>query len=446
MMLPSFRKLALCGMIGLLSVATNGSAQLSNVFSNVFKTILDDRLRLSGSPGQHGTHFQKAAALAESTLTPALNTLISRNIGSFPLSSTSAGITFDFSSGLPVSITESMGPIFAELGQTFGQGKLNIGFNYNYLDLSRFRGIRTQDMRFTFTHQDVGAPGLGDSPNESDILDVTLDLNVNASIFALFATLGVTNNFDVGVAVPIVHVELNGNARAHISSFTYAYLGAAYHQFGKDTLNPVLDTTVPYDESVTGLGDIAFRFKYGSIRAADMDIAALLDVRLPTGKKENFLGSGKTNVRLLGILSRRIGDFTPHLNVGFEYRGEREFESNVIQFASGFDQKVTSGLTFAMSVLGQFDIESSKAIKLFPGTVRIVDRIVRGGIVVGQNPRDIGLSNVPDRNNDNLLTLSTGFRYAPSEQLILLGNVLVPLNAGGLRPVVAPTIGLSVNL
>jgi hypothetical protein len=93
--------------------------------------------------------------------------------------------------------------------------------------------------------------------------------------------------------------------------------------------------------------------------------------------------------------------------------------------------------------LGQVDVNSDDAIELFPGTTTIIDRVSSGE---GQAVREIDLSNIPERDNDNVYDASFGFRYAPSANVILLGNILVPLNNGGLRSTVVPTVGLTFSL
>ena len=173
-----------------------------------------------------------------------------------------------------------------------------------------------------------------------------------------------------------------------------------------------------------------------------MDIAAFLDVRLPTGKDADFLGTGKTNIRFAGIISKKIGDFTPHLNIGYDKRSA-DLDSDEFEFAVGFDQKIVSGLTFALDILGEIDVNSDDAIVLFPGIREIVDQPESGE---GEARREIDLSNIPERDNDNVYNASFGFRYAPSANVILLGNILVPLNDGGLRSAVVPTIGLTFSL
>jgi len=204
--------------------------------------------------------------------------------------------------------------------------------------------------------------------------------------------------------------------------------------------HPQFETSFRYDESGTGLGDIAVKLKYSFLRGTDVDLAALLDVRIPTGDEDDFLGTGKTSVRFSGIISKKIGDFTPHLNIGYDRRAA-DLDSDEFEFVAGFDHKIASGLSFAFDILGEFDLNDDEVIKLFPGTKTISDRVP-----MGQSERQVDRSNIPERDDDNSISVSFGFRYAPSEHVILLGNILVPLNEGGLRSTVAATYGVSVSL
>ena len=413
-------------------------AQLNGVFGDLFTRILVDELQLS--PGAHGNHFIAAADLANQTLTPSLNSLIAGNISSFPLSSTSAGVTFDFSSGQPVAVRESLGPIFTETGQTLGRKRFNFGVNHTVLSMDQFRGIPLSDMRFTFTHVDVTDDGqLGESPNESDTIDVFLNLDVDARITALYGTWGVTDHLDIGVAIPFVDIDLRGSAVARIDSFTFPNLGEANHNFGSDPMNPVLETTIPYGGSASGLGDVSLRVKYGLSLESSIKIAFLLDVRFATGDENDFLGSGEKNIRFTEIISKKIGGFTGHLNFGYEKR-EGELDSDELEFSIGFDQQLGKGLTWALDVLANTDLNDNETITLFPGSTSIFDRVGDGGVL-----REVDLSNIPERSNDNTVDASLGFRYAPTDHWSFLANMLIPLNDGGLRSEVVATIGVSAN-
>jgi hypothetical protein len=439
---------------------TTADAQMNTVFSDMFRTILGPAsLQKAGGLAGHQNHFLHSDTVANNQIVPALNSLIAGNVSSFPLSSTGAGVIYEASTGLdpvtglPLPATTSLGPIFGETARPLGAGKIALEISYTYLDLSSFRGLPTNQMQFAFTHQEVtnkatGEPDsvLGLNPNESDIITVTTDLHARASIGAVSATFGVTRDLDVGVAVPLINLTLNGTAKAVISSYSFAVLGFANHYFGGDSLHPVLSTTYPYHRTATGIGDVALRAKYSFVRGEGLDAAALVDVRLPTGKTEDFLGTGKTTASLWGIVSKRFGDFTPHLNVGYT-RNPAEFESDLFQFRAGFDSRISSNLTFAFDILGRIDVNTSEAIHLFPGTTPIYDRPGKfpttdsSGVAVRQVPN----SNIPDSNSDNVFNASAGFRYSPAENLIVLFNVLVPLNNKGLRAAVAPTLGVSAS-
>jgi len=431
--------------------------QLDAQIEAEFKNLVDKFLRedISGpdalDSNNHGEHFIPAADKAQVSLVDALNRLVASNISSFPLNSTTAGVSFDFSTGQPVSIRESLGPIFAETGKTLGKGKMNFGFNYTLLNFSKLRGLDTREINFNFYHQDVVEDGnvLGDSPNESDVMNVNLDLNLDANIFVFYLTAGITENLDISVALPLVSLTLSGNPTATFSSFTLASGGTANHNFGfeEDGVSPILTSSYTYDKRpITGIGDVAVRLKYSFLQEG-LNFGALLDARLPTGSKENSLGTGETNIRLLALFSKKINDFTPHLNVGYDYRGD-EFDSNEFEFALGFDQKITSGLTFAFDVLGEIDTDVSDALTTTSNTTTITDfnpRRYLEGEKQWESTRILSDSNIPDI-KDHIINAAFGLRFAPSDRLQVLGNILVPLNDGGLRPDFAMTFGLSLSL
>ena len=427
-------RIASCLLVLTVS-AVPAQSQLNQQLDNLF----DDFLRegFVRSPGEHGEHFIPSANLASDELTPALNNLISGNVASFPLTSTVAGVTFDPVTGQ--TLTSSLGPIFTEPVETVGAGNISIGLSATYLSLNQFRGLPTDQMRFTFLHQDVAEPGLGDSSNESDVVDLFLDLDVDASIVAVFATFGLSRNLDLSVAVPFVNVGMKGNARARVNSATILLGGNANHSFGGDSLNPVLQRVIPYDVSAGGVGDLAVRLKYRFTDEKSANgVAALLDVRLPTGDSDDFLGTGNFTARTLLIGSARMGEFTPHVNLGFDYRNS-DFDSDEFEVAIGFDQVIFTNWVFALEFLGEFDLDSAETIEIFPGTETIHGRI----------ENIVDLSNIPERRNDHRMDTSIGFRYAPvlkqSVQIQILANLIVPLQDGGLRSGVAPTFGFSLS-
>ena len=444
------KKIAYSALLAFLMLAPAAYAQLDQLFNKIFERVLITDFQTSGT-GVHANHFIPAATYASNQLTPALNSMISRNLSSLPLPATSAGVTFDFSSGQILQISQSLGPIFAETAQTLGKGRFNMGLNYTYMNLAKLRGVRTEDIRFTFTHEDVNQPGLGDNPNESDLVDLALGLDVSAHTFAAFGTYGLASNLDVGVLIPFINISLNGETKAVIESFTFASSGNANHRFNNDPLDPDLDDNVPYEsiatpQSATGLGDVGLRLKYSFLRGRTVESAALLDIRLPTGDEHDFLGTGKATAKLTWILSKKIGDFSPHFNLGYGRRSAN-LDSDQLELTLGFSQKVVKGMNFAAAFIGQFDLNKSEVPTFFPAGTQVIHQEVQNQTTGGtaQYDKVVDLSNIPERNNDNTAIASFGFRAAPSDRVMFLGNVLLSLNDGGLRSNVAPTIGATLS-
>lgn len=424
-------------MMCIMFSASPIQAQLDKTFSRIWRTILQDDV---SSVGPFPGGFDLAADEAELVLTPALNSLIATNVASFPLTSTVPVLLWQLSKTGVKEITESLGPIFSETGETIGSGNLYIGLNHSYYSLTKFRGLTTEDFRFTFTYDDVNKSGtLGDSPVENETIDLYPDLNINAQTLVLYSTYGLTKNFDIGVAVPIVDLSLSGQAVATLNSFTFAHYGFAYNFFNDNELNPVLADTFRYSENVIGLGDIALRLKYSFRQHTTLGLAAFVEIRVPTGDKQNFLGTGNPSVRFSWIMSKKMQHFTPHLNIGYDRRWA-DFDSDELEFVIGFDGKIGKWTTFVLDLIGEYDLQGEEVIKLGPSTRTLITTLDEAG--PARIERTLDLNNIPTR-RDHILNLSTGVKFAAFEKFSFLANILIPMNDGGLRSTVASTFGLS---
>lgn len=442
-------------IIGNNSFAQQSDSKLNTIFDEIFIAFLGDA---DGNGGllypvpviindsvvsTHDKHFKGSSLRATGELTPALNNLIIGNISSFPLNSTSVGINVNFLEGKPVTEMESLGPIFAEAGKTLGKKKMNLGLNWTYLDFSSIRGLKTDEMKFSFEHADVGPEGLGNVSAESDVLDVFPDLNINASITALFATYGLTEKLDIGLAVPLIDIRMSGVARAHVNSFTFPEDGEPDHHF-REGNQIIFNATKEFERSRQGIGDITVRVKYNIIKSDNFFVGVLLDGRLPTGDRENFMGTGQFSGRGSLIFSGKIKDFNPHLNVSYDYR-PTSFDSDELEFAVGFDQKLISGLSLAIDLLGEINTNKNEYLTLFPGTFTIVDQRKDSNGNIVKIPREVDRSNIPEVNHDHVFNTSIGFRFTPARHVIIMTNALLPLNSGGLRSRITPAVGLALS-
>jgi hypothetical protein len=397
-------------------------------------------LSLELSPGEHGEHFLPVNVASSRAIINSLNSFIGASISSFPLSSSTAGVTFDFSTGTPVPTSTSFGPIFSERGQTVGQGRINMGLNFTVINFKKIRGISTQDLRLTFTHEDVGEPGLGDSPNEFDTMDFYMNMDVSASVFALYFTYGVTDRFDISVALPFINVNIKSDPLAEMNSYTWVNNDSANHFFDGTQTEPVLTKSpTPINDDATGMGDIALRAKYNFVRDKAIDFSAMLEYRMDTGDADNFLGAGYSSLRTVIIGSKIIGNFAPHLNLAY-WKKFTDLDRDKFEIILGYDQKIAEWFTLVIDVLGRFELGDPIESQQFPENENI-------NWTVGNTnyTNSVSLTNIPNYSRDDIIDAAFGFKMNLKQSLLIIANVFVPLNDDGLRAGVVPTIGMEFS-
>jgi hypothetical protein len=386
----------------------------------------------------HGDHFIPAEAAANGALLGIFTSTIASNISNFPLSSTVSSQTFRFVGGVPTPTSSSFGPIFAERAQTMGSGRFDVGMNYTAINFGRLRGIPLDDVGLSFLHDNVDFEGCdeiqgGDCTQfglplaEHATIDLGLNLGIEAKIYAFNAVVGVLDWMDVAVSMPVVDLSIDGVSSAQISP---ASVTGVQHFFSGTPENPVLTASSASRGSTVGLGDVAVRTKLRLVDGDQMDFGVLGEVRLPTGREEDFLGAGATSVRGMFIASGTFGGFSPHMNFGYLVRSE-EVGPDVFQFAVGFDQRLSENVTFVVDALGDIQMEDSLE---FPQSATLTYPVTR----------TLDLTNVPNI-RDDLISGAVGFKFRTSSGIIFWANALVALNDGGLRDPVVPSFGLQFS-
>ena len=379
----------------------------------------------------HGEHFLPDVAAGNSTIIGFLSDAIGLNASNFPLSASGSGQTFKFVGGLPVKTSASFGPVFGERAQTVGRGRFVVGGNLTGINFNSLRGVPLEKLVLNFTHSDVpgvGRPGLGDPEKENDIIEVRLQLYLNLLVSTFFATYGLGDHLDLSVAIPLVHTSMQGRSQAQI----YPFGGpTAVHFFTGTPENPGLTASAAAFGSHTGLGDIALRLKANVRRNERFGVALMADARLPTGSEEDLSGAGHLALRGLAIASGRFGDFSPHLNAGYLWRGGRH-RNDAFLLTGGFDQPISGWATLAVDVLSEWEVGPS-GLQL-PGTVSYLYPFVR----------TVEPTNIPEL-RDHRVNGSLGFKFRTPGGPILVTNALVPLRRGGLQASVVWTLGLDLN-
>jgi hypothetical protein len=114
-----------------------------------------------------------------------------------------------------------------------------------------------------------------------------------------------------------VHVEIDASVDSQILRMAAQSVNnPLIHSF--DGLGAATET-LSASGSASGLGDVLLRAKYNFARTETTAFAAALDLRLPTGDKDNLLGSGATQTKFFFVGSGEYGRFSPHLNLGYTF-------------------------------------------------------------------------------------------------------------------------------
>jgi len=419
-------------LLQLLAAAEPAAAQsLRSRFDDLF--IFGDcgvPLCLAGSIAAgsgHGNHYIPAVNSRSALVIPALlgdlASSITTTVSNIPLSIGSGGATFSFVEGLPVTTPVSAGPILGERGQTLGRHRMLVGVTVTGGEFYKLRGVPLRSAEINFTHQDVGNPGLGDPQFETDIFLVRPDFRFKLLATAFTGTYGLTDFLDVGLTVPVIHASLSGQSIARI----VCTAPPCFHFFAGDATNPQLSDTTSLRASATGLGDVAVRAKLGITRNRRVALALLGELRLPTGREEDFLGSGEVAFKLVGVASRTWGTFTSHANAGYFARGGKE-ENDAVLATIGFDNLVGQIVTMSADLVTQWQV-GAQPFNL-PGPTHFDLPFAA----------DVPLMNVPDV-RDNRIDGSFGLKFTNRRGLTGVVNAQFPLRSAGLQGSLIWTLG-----
>lgn len=352
-----------------------------------------------------------------------LNSQVGGELSSIRLNSgvASLGVEFDTETGFFVPTTSTFGPVYAERAQTIGARKLKFGVSYSRQEFKEFDGDDISGIEIILLTGTSVPPGF-----QSDLLVVDADFEIEEDVVAFSAIYGITDKLDVGIYVPFLSLDYDIDSHADIWGWDGSTLDVngnpvliknptpaqnPYHFFDSAT-GDSQDSKVWGDAE--GIGDIIFRVKYHWLSARFADVGVLLDVQLPTGDEDRFLGTGDTNVTPSLILSNSFlnGRFNPHVNIGYEIDSGGSEESELV-WSAGFDTKITEWLTGAVDVLGSNELD---------------------GDGVGDDIFDVSLG----------VKVSPLYLFQKEEEpsLVIFANVLLPLNDEGLRTDFTPTVGV----
>ena len=345
-------------------------------------------------------------------------------IATAPLGTSSGGFIFklDPSTGLLARTATTFGPAFTERALTSGEGKVSVGVSFSSTSYDKLSG-------FSLSALPVGSVA-ATTPTASGT--ATANLQLTSQTLAMSGIVGVTENFDIGVVVPMVSVKLSG---------TSSLIN------GNGTLARLAETNTVF----SGIGDVAGIAKYRVVKFKGPDlpdpggIAVLLTMRLPTGDRDNLRGLGVTRTLVSAVASGGRGRFRPHGSAGFEFwsksvdaaagsPGETVSVRHQFQYAGGIEVEAAPKVTLLMEFLGQ--------------------QVLGGGqVVLGAVTPATGVSGITSA--QSLLASSKGISKAllvPDVKVNLKGKMLLSLNAiitlknNGLHATVTPVVGINLTM
>jgi hypothetical protein len=428
-------------ILGLLLAATPAAAQshptrLATLFEDIYGpnglVLSSDDVALDGT--SHAAHFNSAFQ-SEFRL---VNIALTSQLAAIPLPSPGSGFTytFDSSTGTFVRSTKSFGPILAERGETIGKGRLAINFAYQSFTFDHLDGVPLIAIPAVFRHDN---PQLGGG--RADVVSTMNTITSTVNQFSGAVTFGVTDRFDVSLAVPVVNTRLSLLSNATIQRVgTGSNLGV--HYFRDPNAIGGYGSSQQYfsDESATGIGDLVVRAKTTLMKEGPRAFAAGVDVRLPTGDEQNLLGAGAAGVRPFAAFSSAWGVFAPHANVGYQWNGKSVLAGSVVDdvktdlpdqfvYAVGTDLSVNQHFSVVFDWLGQRVLDSPRLL-----TTTFEATGVAGSVALP----DIRFEQVSYWSS----AVALGFKANVASRVLLDFNLRFRVSDNGLVDRVAPLMGV----
>jgi hypothetical protein len=229
------------------------------------------------------------------------------------------------------------------------------------------------------------------------------------------------------------------------------------HTFEID--NPNATRTVQHAGHANGLGDIVVRTKYHLLRAAGGGLAAAVDLRLPTGDKNELLGTGGVQSKFLLVASSERGRFGQHVNMGYTAAGGTVAGTvaglsstpipDEINYSGGVELVANPRFTLIGDVVGRtlrkagrLDVVS-KSFEYNEPTILLGTPGPGCGGFVGFTCRSVSLDEFAPRSGNLTLLLGTGgVKFNVAGNVLISGSVLFPLSKAGLRSRVTTVIGM----
>jgi hypothetical protein len=386
---------------------------------------------LATLPGEqpHSAHFTSDFQANFSQFSTALVS----QIVTVPLPSPASSFTYrlDPTLGVFQRTTQSFGPILAERADTIGASRISFGFAFQRFTFDTVEGLDLRKVPAVFTHDNAFLRG-----GREDVVTTSNSIEANVSQATTFLTVGITDRFDVSLAVPIVSTYMKVVSEATIQRLgTTNPLTHFFRQSNGDVGERRLFTAIG---GASGLGDLTVRMKARIAHGPSSGVAVGLDVQLPTGDETNLLGTGTAGLQPFLVWSAAYAKLSPHVNASYKWTGSSVLAGNPatgesgdfpdqVGYAAGADVSMHPRLTLAFDVLGRYILKSER---LTPQEFHALDG------------KSVFPNIVFKRDSFNALSGTFGVKANVLQRLLLDVALLFKLDEHGVRDKVTPLIGL----
>ena len=343
-------------------------------------------------------------------------------IATEPFGTSSGGFIFklDPSTGLLARTTTTFGPSFTERALTSGDGQVSVGATFSSSSFNKISDFSLSSLPLATIS----------ASNPLVARTATANLKLTARTVAISSTIGVTDNVDIGVVVPLVTVKIDGSS-------------SLFNGNGVDTR--LAQTTSIF----SGIGDVSAlaKYRFYKFKGQDMPdpggVALLVNMRLPTGSRQNLRGLGVTRTLIGVVYSSGTTRVRPHASAGFEFwsksvditgnPGQTISIRNQFQYSGGVEIEAAPKLTLLVDLLGQ---------QIFGGG--------KIGLVTDTTPSVFGATStqslvaLPD--GVTKLLLAPGMKVNLKGKMLLSVNALVTMKNNGLHATVTPVAGINLTM
>jgi hypothetical protein len=265
-----------------------------------------------GSSGNQANHF--VPAFDSMPTLHGLNREVALQVAAFPLGPTATSIVFKGDGSVPASSARSATG-YTNGARTLGRRNRSLAVTYQATTFDSYDDL---DLRGDDINLFGGQACCSTVQSDRDMMLETLSLRLHRKVVGVVLGYGISDRLDVGLVVPFV--EVAGDARITSRILRTATADdTSIHNFasGEDEVNydpnlreiGLADRTIPGGRQPTkdgvegsgastarGFGDLVMRGKFRMFSTGAHSVAVGVDLRLPTGNRDELIGLGATQV------------------------------------------------------------------------------------------------------------------------------------------------------